>query len=271
MATRSKRQIEADEASALRVEESATTVDMVLGDLSSALDALASAKEELKALDAADDVSGPLVSELNVAFNTFRIVEESWWAGAMNGPSVRKFFSHTEDIFNILRAKMLLLGYLAADLESLDRHFRVLRAYSELSPLMRTTDMLTEQQILRIEVLSAEFGVAFRERMEMTACFQRRTWRKNTCPLLRGSSVPLVASAKRVARPYMSGTKGQRTCVGQLKIKLSESEPPCVILKPSRPLVLFSAPLSLGGQGLELRLRPKRKRRTVMYILLSES
>lgn len=161
-ANRTTRQLNSDMEAAAKVDDIHAKIDSGLADLLGAIEADKEARIELSHVDPNGDSDGALVAELNRIMDELRIFEESYWGLTMNGPSVRRFIHSFGEIITRLKAKCVELHYRAEDFAFLDQHAAVMAPYSELSPLMRTTRMLSDEEINRVDVCATSFGAAFR-------------------------------------------------------------------------------------------------------------
>ncbi len=171
--TRGRREIQADESKAEKLEDAANQIDEILADLLSALTSLQEAKDELSALDPSGDAGGPLLAKFKSIIAVWKIVEESYWDNCLNGPSVRKFLHGSGGIIAELKVFMAEKGYSASDISVLDLHLAVMTPYSELSKLMRSTEMYSDADVANIRQHARDFGVAFRAAYGIDSMFPK--------------------------------------------------------------------------------------------------
>jgi hypothetical protein len=160
--TRGRREIEAAESKAVILDDTADKIDEVLADLLSALTSLQETQVEHNALDPSSEAGGPILAQFKRIIEDMHIVEESYWANCLNGNSARKFLHSSREIVTAVKGFMAEKGYREADIGVLDLHLAAMTPYSELSKLMRSTDMYSDAQIESIRQHARQFGEAFR-------------------------------------------------------------------------------------------------------------
>lgn len=173
LVTRGRREVLADEAKADALEEAAQKIDEELAELLSALSALQESQAELDALDPTGDVGGPVLAKFKCINEERKIIEESYWGNCLNGGSARKFLHSGGEIIAELKLFMTEKGYSAAQIHVLDLHAAAMAPYSELSKLMRSTEMYSDAQIDSIRANARQFGIAFRQAHGIDSMFPK--------------------------------------------------------------------------------------------------
>ena len=138
-------------------------------ELTEHLEAVANMQKEL---DLAKDavVASPSAGELSAKFQTalkkFRISVQRYWNATLVGPDMRKFLDHFLEILSLVSDLISEKLNAAVGAAFIETHARVLRPLAVVSTLTRTTERLTEVQMVLLEEACVEFGAAYRESYE---------------------------------------------------------------------------------------------------------
>ena len=163
---RSERAHTKAEAQAQPFDEKVRLLEAEAQELTERLVAVANKRKELdlaKDAEVASPSAGEFSAKFQAALKKFRISVQRYWNATLVGPDVRKFLDHFHEILKLVSGLISeKLNAAAKGAAFYETHARVLRPLAVVSALTRTTEQLTEEQMVDLEKACAEFGAAYR-------------------------------------------------------------------------------------------------------------
>lgn len=162
---RSERAHTKAEAQAQPFDEKVRLLEAEARELTERLEAVANKRKDLdlaKDAEVASPSAGELSAKFQAALKKFRISVQRYWNATLVGPDVRKFLDHFHEILKLVSGLISEKLNAAEGAAFYETHARVLRPLAVVSALTRTTEQLTEEQMVDLEEACAEFGAAYR-------------------------------------------------------------------------------------------------------------
>jgi len=187
----SKRARSTAEAEARPFDDLAQCLEAEAQELTERLEAVTDKRKELelakeKALEASKAPSAGVISaEFQAALARFRISVQRYWNATLVGPDVRKFLVHFLEILKLISYLICEKPNAAEGAAFIEMNARVLRPLAVVSTLTRTTERLTEAQMVDLEQACKAFGDAYRQSYEKLLTPKAQIIEVHVAPIVR--------------------------------------------------------------------------------------